>query len=138
MNSLYYFFDLRKERDSNPRNIAVQRFSRPPQSTTLPSFLVRYHKGNPFFGFTKKIPLLSRGIKACATCGETGIRTLDTRRYNGFRDRPDRPLRHLSNRVAKRVISLSACKCTNKFQFPKFKAQKIDFSTPFCYLYTNY
>ena len=31
-----------------------------------------------------------------AFCGETGIRTLDTRRYNGFRDRPDRPLRHLS------------------------------------------
>ena len=29
---------LRKERDSNPRNIAVQRFSRPPHSTTLPSF----------------------------------------------------------------------------------------------------
>ena len=28
----------RKERDSNPRNLAVQRFSRPPQSTTLPSF----------------------------------------------------------------------------------------------------
>jgi hypothetical protein len=28
---------LRRERDSNPRNLAVQRFSRPPQSTTLPS-----------------------------------------------------------------------------------------------------
>ncbi len=27
----------RRERDSNPRNLAVQRFSRPPQSTTLPS-----------------------------------------------------------------------------------------------------
>ena len=31
---------LRKERDSNPRNLSVQRFSRPPQSTTLPSLLV--------------------------------------------------------------------------------------------------
>ena len=30
-------------------------------------------------------------------CGKRGIRTLGTRRYNGFRDRPDRPLRHLSN-----------------------------------------
>ena len=28
---------LRRERDSNPRYLAVQRFSRPPQSTTLPS-----------------------------------------------------------------------------------------------------
>ena len=27
----------RRERDSNPRYLAVQRFSRPPQSTTLPS-----------------------------------------------------------------------------------------------------
>ena len=30
-------FFLRRERDSNPRYLAVQRFSRPPQSTTLPS-----------------------------------------------------------------------------------------------------
>ena len=28
----------RKERDSNPRSLSAQRFSRPPQSTTLPSF----------------------------------------------------------------------------------------------------
>ena len=86
----------------------------------------------------KKTSAFQQRFRLLPFCGETGIRTLDTRRYNGFRDRPDRPLRHLSNRVAKRVISLSACKCTNKFQFPKFKAQKIDFSTPFCYLYTNY
>jgi hypothetical protein len=30
-------FFLRRERDSNPRYLAVQRFSRPPHSTTLPS-----------------------------------------------------------------------------------------------------
>ena len=29
-------FALRRGRDSNPRNVSVQRFSRPPQSTTLP------------------------------------------------------------------------------------------------------
>jgi hypothetical protein len=29
--------------------------------------------------------------------GEVGIRTLDTRRYNGFRDRRFRPLSHLSD-----------------------------------------
>ena len=27
----------RRERDSNPRYLSVQRFSRPPHSTTLPS-----------------------------------------------------------------------------------------------------
>ena len=32
-------FSQRRERDSNPRYLAVQRFSRPPQSTTLPSLL---------------------------------------------------------------------------------------------------
>ncbi len=31
-------FGLRKERDSNPRYLAVRRFSRPVQSITLPSF----------------------------------------------------------------------------------------------------
>ena len=30
---------LRRERDSNPRRCDPQRFSRPPQSTTLPSLL---------------------------------------------------------------------------------------------------
>ena len=32
---------LRRERDSNPRNLSVQRFSRPPHSTTLPSLQAR-------------------------------------------------------------------------------------------------
>ena len=36
---LFHVFSLRRERDSNPRNLSVQRFSRPPQSTTLPSLL---------------------------------------------------------------------------------------------------
>ncbi len=46
----------------------------------------------------------SNGIKkallsasAFLICGEGGIRTLGTRNaYNGFRDRPVQPLRHLS------------------------------------------
>ena len=37
---LKYF--QRRERDSNPRYLAVQRFSRPPQSTTLPSLLMLF------------------------------------------------------------------------------------------------
>ena len=34
-NSLIYIL-LRRDRDSNPGCLAAQRFSRPPQSTTLP------------------------------------------------------------------------------------------------------
>ena len=37
---LVLHFVLRRERDSNPRSLSAQRFSRPPQSTTLPSLLV--------------------------------------------------------------------------------------------------
>ena len=33
---LHFLFLPRRKRDSNPRYIAVQRFSRPPRSTTLP------------------------------------------------------------------------------------------------------
>ena len=34
---LLIFLFWRRERDSNPRSLSAQRFSRPPQSTTLPS-----------------------------------------------------------------------------------------------------
>ena len=40
---------LRRERDSNPRTREGQRFSRPPQSTTLPS--LRVHKNTTLFLF---------------------------------------------------------------------------------------
>ena len=33
---LFYILFQRRDRDSNPGYLAVQRFSRPPQSTTLP------------------------------------------------------------------------------------------------------
>ena len=44
----FCFVLLRKERDSNPRNLSVQRFSRPPQSTTLPSFRRKSRNYFPF------------------------------------------------------------------------------------------
>ena len=43
----------RRERDSNPRNLSVQRFSRPPQSTTLPSLLEIGCKSTAFFSNTQ-------------------------------------------------------------------------------------
>ena len=36
-HSISQVLRLRRERDSNPRSLSAQRFSRPPQSTTLPS-----------------------------------------------------------------------------------------------------
>ena len=45
------------------------------------------------------------GLFPQAFCGERGIRTLGpTKQVNGFRDRPVRPLRHLSNFVANFAI----------------------------------
>ena len=38
----------RRERDSNPRYLAVQRFSRPPQSTTLPSLQTSFSRALVF------------------------------------------------------------------------------------------
>jgi hypothetical protein len=42
--------------------------------------------------------------------GERGIRTPDTLRYNGFRDRPIQPLSHLSRNQYNRALSLSETK----------------------------
>ena len=39
----------RKERDSNPRRLSPQRFSRPPRSTAPPSFRIGRLKWQPFF-----------------------------------------------------------------------------------------
>ena len=39
----------RKERDSNPRRLSPQRFSRPPRSTAPPSFRIGRRKRQPFF-----------------------------------------------------------------------------------------
>ena len=38
-NTVRVKFKTRRERDSNPRTLASQRFSRPPRSTTLPPLL---------------------------------------------------------------------------------------------------
>jgi hypothetical protein len=55
---------VRRERDSNPRNLAVHRFSRPAHSTTLPSlrlglqfyvaFFLLAKKAGGFFSFFQK------------------------------------------------------------------------------------
>ena len=49
LSDSFFIFVLRREGDSNPRNLSVQRFSRPPQSTTLPSLLEIGCKSTAFF-----------------------------------------------------------------------------------------
>ena len=60
--------------------------------------------------------------------GETGIRTLGTLRYNDFRDRPVRPLRHLSSIFYERlnnprVDKLKDFKLSNWKDWPRRKIQ---------------
>ena len=43
-------------------------------------------------------------------CGETGIRTPGTLRYNGFQDRRYRPLSHLSELFLGSAFLLKRCK----------------------------
>ena len=57
---------LRKDRDSNPGNLSVQRFSRPPQSTTLPSFQYVLRSNVSFNCFAKVVILLEYTRVLCA------------------------------------------------------------------------
>ena len=58
-------------------------------------------------------------------CGETGIRTLGPpKRVNGFRDRPDRPLRHLSFLLGFAPKSV----CKNTLFLRLFRKKKFFFS----------
>ena len=48
-------------------------------------------------------------------CGERGIRTPGTSQYNGFQDRRNRPLCHLSKPLFKSACFQKRCKCTTIF-----------------------
>ena len=85
-------FQKRRDRDSNPGYLAVQRFSRPPQSTTLPPLQILNDIQDSYVSFKS---------------GETGIRTPGTSQYNGFQDRRNRPLCHLSKASLRFTEALS-------------------------------
>ena len=53
------FYFWRKERDSNPRRLSPQRFSRPPRSTAPPSFRIGRLKRQPFFVVFRRFLALS-------------------------------------------------------------------------------
>ncbi len=58
-------------------------------------------------------------------CGERGIRTPGTSQFNGFQDRRNRPLCHLSNAFKTRVFSKSAAKVQQILDIRKFFAKKM-------------
>ena len=54
-------------------------------------------------------------------CGETGIRTPGTSRYNGFQDRRNRPLCHLSRTLRESCLVFQRrCKGTHYFEICKY------------------
>ena len=57
-------YNLRRERDSNPRTLAGQRFSRPPQSTALPSLLGFFERAKILL-FADMAKLFSQAILRC-------------------------------------------------------------------------
>ncbi len=54
------------------------------------------------------------------SCGETGIRTPGTSRYNGFQDRRNRPLCHLSKLLFRSASFQKRCKGTDYFETCKY------------------
>ena len=69
-------FAWRRERDSNPRKLSLQRFSRPPHSTALPSFHIEITENRQFYSVLR-FPSFNRLISSA------------------FQDRRVRPLCHL-------------------------------------------
>lgn len=102
-------FCLQRRRDSNPRRCYPQRFSRPPQSTTLPLLWLALGIKKGFSSAEKAF--LQRG-------GDSNPRYRC--RYNGFRIRRIRPLCHLSVAqmsglgTAKLVGHVARCKYTGQ------------------------
>ena len=58
-------------------------------------------------------------------CGERGIRTPGASQLNGFQDRRNRPLCHLSNALKTRVFSKSAAKVQQILDIRKFFCKKM-------------
>ena len=86
------------------------------------------------FGNSLRIPNITlfgckKGCKSCKCliytlyCGERGIRTPGTSQFNGFQDRRNRPLCHLSSRfqhVLQSFCSQLRCKGKDYFRICKF------------------
>ena len=67
--------------------------------------------------YTKKPQASDIQLLADFKSGERGIRTPGTSRYDGFQDRCNRPLYHLSLFKMTSLVFLSGCKVTTIFLF---------------------
>ena len=73
-------------------------------------------------------------------CGETGIRTLGTSQYNGFQDRRNRPLCHLSKTPLRSTFFLKAVQryaFILKLQIVRYFFCQKNFKSYFCIQITN-
>jgi hypothetical protein len=60
-------------------------------------FFLKHKKGTENMGLVPfSVPWYCNCLQISTVCGERGIRTPGTSRFNGFQDRRDRPLCHLS------------------------------------------
>ena len=91
----------RRDRDSNPGN-------------SYPFTAFRVRPDRPLRHLSKKIKAPFENSKSALQGGETGIRTPGTSRYNGFQDRRNRPLCHLS-KTSFEVLYLS--KAMQRYRF---------------------
>lgn len=91
---------LRRERDSNPRKYDLQRFSRPPQSTTLPSL--------------RKICRSATGTFLPPLGGLSGVTEIRTREtlltFTRFPGVPLQPLEHHSKNICSRTFAFATAK----------------------------
>ena len=77
-------------------------------------------------------------FNALGFSGETGIRTPGTSRYNGFQDRRNRPLCHLSKTLLESCLVFQRrCKGTQRFLFSKFLEEKI-YPYPLFFLFRTF
>ena len=79
---------LRRERDSNPRYLAVQRISRPPHSTTLPSLLWSIIRRGDSLHPTRSLQryaffsVCGNELEELCGCDPGGTQTLDLQNRN--------------------------------------------------------
>ena len=75
----------------------------------LPSLIINNIKNTRLYILGCKIGCLFCNLLIFSIyCGETGIRTPGTSRYNGFQDRRNRPLCHLSKTPLSEVLSVES------------------------------
>ena len=122
---LYFYSFLHGRRDSNSRHLVLETSALPTElhpcfifataniviHSKLPTYF-QQRSSNVSAAFEKLLtdPSIKNPLEKSNgyTGGERGIRTPGTSRYNGFQDRRNRPLCHLSGRDKSRIFFYTA------------------------------